>query len=206
MGVLAVLAALAYRDRTGAGQVIDLSMQDIAAWLTQTVWDAAVPASPPVRAMACRDGYVVGTSETEASAQELQQLTRNLERNEAVARLARLGVQTTPVSTVHEMLAHPQTAARGLWFLASEEGMTWPLLASPLRLSRPPPAGDPRFIAATRRFTLSPPESAKPMPSAGRKGSVGVAWNQPSRPHCLAAPWSDARPAKRAAARCSRCT
>jgi crotonobetainyl-CoA:carnitine CoA-transferase CaiB-like acyl-CoA transferase len=140
MGVLAVLAALAYRDRTGAGQVIDLSMQDIAAWLTQTVWDAAVPASPPVRAMACRDGYVVGTSETEASAQELQQLTRNLERNEAVARLARLGVQTTPVSTVHEMLAHPQTAARGLWFLASEEGMTWPLLASPLRLSRPPPA------------------------------------------------------------------
>ena len=37
---LAVLAALHYRDRTGKGQYIDLSMQDISSWFTQAAWPA----------------------------------------------------------------------------------------------------------------------------------------------------------------------
>ncbi len=150
MGVLAVLAALAWRDRTGAGQYIDLSMQDIAAWATQTAWNAVHPADRPACALACRDGYVVALPETEHAAQELAKLTRPLERAEAVAELARLRVQVAPVLTVHEMLAQPHTAARGLWFPVSEDGETWPLLASPLRLTRPPPA------------------VRKPMPALGR--------------------------------------
>jgi crotonobetainyl-CoA:carnitine CoA-transferase CaiB-like acyl-CoA transferase len=133
--VLAVLAALAHRDRTGAGQFIDLSMQDITAWLTQTAWNTHQPCRSPVRVIACRDGHVVAEGEM----QDLQSLA-DLPRREAVARLAGRGVTAAPVLTVHEMLAGPQTAARRLWFPVSDDGETWPLLASPLRLTATPTA------------------------------------------------------------------
>jgi crotonobetainyl-CoA:carnitine CoA-transferase CaiB-like acyl-CoA transferase len=147
MGVLAVLAALAWRDRTGRGQFIDLSMQDIAAWLTQTAWSMDERGGPPLSVLACRDGHVL----LEATGDELSRLVReslgshlgaaqDLTRHEATARLARRGVAGAPVLTVHEMLAEPHTAARRLWFPVTEGGETWPLLASPLRLLRTPPA------------------------------------------------------------------
>lgn len=47
----AILAALAARDRSGVGSAIDLSMQDIGAWSTQTLWN--VP-----QASVCYDGVV----------------------------------------------------------------------------------------------------------------------------------------------------
>ncbi len=54
-GFLAILAALARRERTGRGGMIDISMQDVAAWMTQSLWNPAAgrpveappPASPP---------------------------------------------------------------------------------------------------------------------------------------------------------------
>ena len=57
MAIVAMLAALEYRDRTGRGQYIDLSMQDISAWLTQTAWNGGVAA--PHSIIAVRDGYVL---------------------------------------------------------------------------------------------------------------------------------------------------
>lgn len=38
-GLLAIVAALARRRRTGAGSVIDISMQDVGAWMTQRHWN-----------------------------------------------------------------------------------------------------------------------------------------------------------------------
>ena len=141
MGVLAVLAALAWRDRTGRGQYIDLSMQDITAWLTQTAWGEA--AHPPVSLVVCRDGYIVaeiGAGRPAGLAREALMGALDLTRDEAVARLARCGVAAAPVRTVHEMLEEPQTAARELWFNVTHGGETWPLLASPMRLLGTPPA------------------------------------------------------------------
>ncbi len=117
MGVLAVLAALAWRDRTGLGQYVDLSMQDITAWLTQTAWGEA--AHPPVSLVVCRDGHIVaeiGAGRPAGLAREALMGALDLTRDEAVARLARCGVAAAPVRTVHEMLEEPQTAARELWF------------------------------------------------------------------------------------------
>ncbi len=145
MGVLAVLAALAHRDRTAAGQFVDLSMQDIAAWLTQTAWNTQTPSRPPVRLIACRDGHVVAEGNTE----EREGLA-DQPRCDVVARLAARGVKAAPVLTVHEMLAQPQTVTRQLWFPVSEAGETWPLMASPLQL------------------TGTPPTVRKPMPALGR--------------------------------------
>jgi crotonobetainyl-CoA:carnitine CoA-transferase CaiB-like acyl-CoA transferase len=147
MGLLAVLAALAWRDRTGAGQYVDLSMQDITAWLTQTAWGGEEARRTPVSLIACRDGHIVAEIEgaksaslaREALGQELAG-ARDLTKDDAVARLERCGVAAAPVRTVHEMLAEPQTVARELWFKVADGRETWPLLATPLRLLGTPPA------------------------------------------------------------------
>ena len=126
-------------------------MQDIAAWVTQTAWSGAGPADRPAHALACRDGYIVAVSATEDAAQELQELTRGLAREEAVAALMRRGVPAAPVSTVHEMLAQAQTAARGLWFPVTEAGETW---------SRMPKASErSRVIARQIEARFSPTEN-----------------------------------------------
>ncbi|WP_207001275.1 CaiB/BaiF CoA transferase family protein [Trinickia mobilis] len=41
-GLLAIIAGLARRDKTGRGSVIDISMQDVGAWMTQGLWNQAV--------------------------------------------------------------------------------------------------------------------------------------------------------------------
>lgn len=45
MAFLAILAALAARDLTGCGSTIDLSMQDVGAWSTQTLWNVSPPST-----------------------------------------------------------------------------------------------------------------------------------------------------------------
>lgn len=45
-GLLLILASLAQRERTGAGCAIDISMQDVGAWMTQHRWNRAEPALP----------------------------------------------------------------------------------------------------------------------------------------------------------------
>lgn len=45
-GLLAIIAALARRDCTGRGCVIDISMQDVGLWMTQGCWNGA-PAPAP---------------------------------------------------------------------------------------------------------------------------------------------------------------
>jgi len=62
--LVALLAGLLLRDRTGAGQAIDLSMQDGAAWLAQTAWRGAPEATALARA--CTVGDVADHPQTAA--------------------------------------------------------------------------------------------------------------------------------------------
>ena len=60
VGLLAIVAALERRERTGLGAIIDIAMQDVGAWLTQTRWNVAAPVEPhagPVASVAdaCAD-------------------------------------------------------------------------------------------------------------------------------------------------------
>ncbi|WP_151447795.1 CaiB/BaiF CoA transferase family protein [Lacisediminimonas profundi] len=41
IGLTAIIAALALRERTGRGCSIDISMQDVGAWITQSVWNGS---------------------------------------------------------------------------------------------------------------------------------------------------------------------
>ena len=151
--VLAVLAAVAYRERTGRGQTIDLSMQDIAAWMTQTLWNGSNPGEGAVRIIACSDRNLLVEATTQGALEALGQLQSSytVTAEEVGAILDAPGLRWAPVLTVHEMVASPETRSRKLWFnAAGEDGKIWPLLASPLRLA------------------LTPPDVRSPMPRLGR--------------------------------------
>jgi crotonobetainyl-CoA:carnitine CoA-transferase CaiB-like acyl-CoA transferase len=138
LAVVSILAALEHRDRTGEGQAIDLSMQDIAAWLTQTRWNG-IGAGGQGMLLPCSDGWLYAEDGASAK-QPLATDPRSATRTELQKALAAVGVRAAPVNTVSELVAHPITAARRLWFEFREaDGETWPLLGSPLRLLETPP-------------------------------------------------------------------
>jgi crotonobetainyl-CoA:carnitine CoA-transferase CaiB-like acyl-CoA transferase len=141
LAVLAVLAALEHRDRTGEGQFIDLSMQDIAVWLTQTRWNSAAPDSTGVM-LECFDGFLY-VEDGSLNAESLQAIGHPTDtRAQRHAALTSAGVRSAPVNTVAELAVHPMTKARRLWFESrGPDGEAWPLLGSPLALSRTRPRG-----------------------------------------------------------------
>lgn len=142
MAVLAILAALEFRDQTGRGQFLDLSMQDIAAWATQGAWNDA-PGVTHAAILRAADGFVA----VDADAMRLADLMRALAldpaatgREALAAKLAAAGLIAAPILSVRETLALEQVEARKLWFLAPDaSGEHWPLMASPLRLTATPP-------------------------------------------------------------------
>ena len=105
MGMLAVLAALEERARSGTGQAIDLSMQDICAWAIQAAWNDASLAMPG-NVVQC-DGGPVFTAP---------------------------GRDEVRVLATREVVRQPQTEARRLWAMVAAHGTEFPVLASPLRV------------------------------------------------------------------------
>lgn len=128
-----VIAAITHRDRSGLGQSIDLSMQDIAAWMTQTAWNGRGAAVRQPSVVSCADGYIVVEADLPSDVS-----TASMTRSVAVAHLQAQGIAASAVLTTPEMLSCPQTAARGLWFQAAGDDFAWPLLDCPMRLSRTP--------------------------------------------------------------------
>ena len=135
----AVLAALESREHTGHGQFLDLSMQDICAWATQSGWNEAVDRAPVQGVLQCADGYVLAA----CPAAEAVRLQAQLEsvgrpRDAVVAALTAAGLSAVPVLGISEVVAAPQTRERGLWFMSKDQGVEYPVLASPVRLTLTP--------------------------------------------------------------------
>lgn len=140
VALFAITAALYGRASNGKGAVLDLSMQDIAVWMTAGLWNKDAPRNVPHRVAACSDGYVlVGPHHNlppELSAGKFS-------RQEAAAACKAAGVACVPVRSVAEAMKAP--GAAGLVHMKkTANGSAFPILSPPLTISTMPlRAGQP---------------------------------------------------------------
>ena len=135
--LLGILLALKNRDATGRGAFIDLAMQEACAWSTQFSWSKDARAKSSCSVLQCADAYVVTDAPRE-------QMTCNdalrSPADEVVKQLNAAGLSARRVLNIAEVATAPQLNARELILWRSDrDGMSWPLLGSPMRLKKTPP-------------------------------------------------------------------
>lgn len=144
----AILAALDYRERSGLGQFIDISMQDVGAWVAhqELGCDSAHSQGSILK---CADGYVLVNGIPAQVQHWLKDAdmditpgapgASSLSRSELAASATAAGLAAAPVNSIREVVHHAHTAARQLiTYCKDSQGLTWPLLTSPLRFSKTP--------------------------------------------------------------------
>lgn len=143
--LFSILAALEYRDRTGVGQFIDLAMQEVVAWITQMEWGRPKFVSE-FAFVQCIDGYIA----VEGSKRDLASwLIRigvgdsmrevNIKRSTLIDAAILAGLDAVSVYTVEDVLSSPHLISRELIVeRVDSQGVLWPLLSSPMRLSLTP--------------------------------------------------------------------
>jgi crotonobetainyl-CoA:carnitine CoA-transferase CaiB-like acyl-CoA transferase len=151
---LLILAALRRRTTSGAGGHIDLSMQDVLAWVTGLAWPDGEAALAPWATFEVADGWVMtrGGSLSENTVAQLKTLSRDA----AVAHLQRTGVEAVGILEMGEAFAHEAIRRRNLvQFVETENGAKLPILtsphciglpAAPERLPGPPGADSTRIF------------------------------------------------------------
>ena len=132
MSVVAVLGALARRQKSGTGQFIDLSMQDVLAWATATVWNSNRAADAP-QVLECAGEHLLVTGGVASTSMP------SISRAEAASACVGQNLRSAPVLALNEVLASAQASARRLFFKVEDQRGQWPALAVPLRLLSTPP-------------------------------------------------------------------
>lgn len=144
-GLLSILAALEIRDQTGRGQSLDVSMQDAAVSATASLW-SRTPNRVSAGFVRCSDGYICIELDGISVDDALDRMGYTVltagkaSREQFIAKAQETAVSAAPVYSVSEVACSQQAAARRLIIeRQGEDGRTWPLLNSPLRLSLTPP-------------------------------------------------------------------
>ena len=134
-GILSTLAALERCAVDDRPQFIDLSMQDLTAWLTQMSWNSLLDESADYGILRCKDGFLLVPS---AAGNDLACLSV-LGKEEVIAVLREKGIRAVPVRTVSEVAEDPRIGARETIINSSVfEGRSWPLLGTPFKLQKTP--------------------------------------------------------------------
>lgn len=136
-GAVAILGALS-AARKG---VIDLSMQDVAAWITAPAWGDGTGPAPLPAIMAAADGYIAVGAGAGCYADAAAT------RAALCLDLRRQGVTAEPVRRIAETAFCPQIKDAGLWALIPYADTALPVLGMPFRINahrvidlRPAPA------------------------------------------------------------------
>lgn len=137
---LTVLAAVLERDRSGQGQIVDISMSDAIAWLTQLSWPDGRSAIGPACRVQATDGWVAVAAEESAvrDAVAARPRTSPRTRDEWVADLAAAGIQAAPMLEPKEVYAQPVLRARNAIHTVMSGSDPAPVLTMPFGLTRTP--------------------------------------------------------------------
>ncbi len=130
---LAILAALAERERLGTGALIDLSMLDVMVWLTQLAWPNG---TQPLRAwsrLQASDGFVMVSPDTPATSAP-RPGGEGMTRSELVDACRSAGIRAASVLELDEVFRHPAVARRNLVTMLQHPDGPIPLLRAPHRL------------------------------------------------------------------------
>lgn len=137
--LLGILLALKNRDATGRGAFIDLAMQEACAWSTQFSWSKGKRTKSDYSILQCADAYVVADAPRDEVTGALGNEAVRSSADEVVKRLSAAGLPARRVLNVAEVATAPQLEARQLILWRSDrDGADWPLLGSPMRLSKTP--------------------------------------------------------------------
>lgn len=132
-----ILAALAERDRSGRGQVVDIAMSDAIAWLTQLAWPDGQPAVVPTSQWETNDGWILVSAERESVMRILgSAASTSMTRLGLIRNLAEHGITAAPVLEADEVLAQSVIRNRGsLHKVETADGATASIFVAPLGLT-----------------------------------------------------------------------
>lgn len=148
LAALAILAALAERERSGQGQIVDIAMCDALAWLTQLAWPDGAGAIGPCSRWPAKDGWVAAAATREAIRSAIgTEDSAARTRDEWLEVLARHGIQAAPVLEPAEAFAQPVLRRRCSVFDIVSGGTTAHLLTVPLGLTATPVLRPQRLLA-----------------------------------------------------------
>jgi crotonobetainyl-CoA:carnitine CoA-transferase CaiB-like acyl-CoA transferase len=136
---LAILAALAERDRSGRGALIDVSMFNVMLWLTLLTWPSGQPAVRQWAKVETRDGCVIVDADKVAVSALIGAEAAQSTRHDIVARLAKNGLRAVAVLELDEVFSHPIVTRRGLMTLVGPEDAAIAVVQAPFRLGPQPP-------------------------------------------------------------------
>ncbi len=154
-----IIAALRRSERAECGQILDLSMLDAVAWLTEISWPEGNSVMPPSTLISVADGWVVARctedalTHVEGCGKESQLMTEKL-----IGQLAAAGINAVKVHELDETIKLPIVKQRRL-----------------LRYIEGHDGGHPNLIAAPFGLTASRPEYNGRVAQAGEHNSMFLA-------------------------------
>lgn len=153
---LAVTAAFNYRDRTGLGQEIDISMLDCLVWALQPAWDEPDSEFARLQIVQATDGHaaILPTASVTPEIERMQSTKPTMSKAALVTHFETRGVHTAAILELDEVIRHPSAVARGNLTMKKVDEALLPILASPYRLKATPPivGGPIRELAQSDGF------------------------------------------------------
>jgi len=152
-----ILAALAERERSGLGQLVDVGMCDAVAWLTRLSWPNGTSAVGEFVRLEAADGWVVAAADRDVVGAALgYQATAQKSRSELLDALGAAGIVAAPVLEPAEVFRQASLRRRGSLYEIAVDGTMAPALAVPLGLTATPVLRPARLHALGEDQALVP--------------------------------------------------